>query len=62
MREILLRGEYIPCTSQALQVLTKDLTVDGNLSLKSHYHNDTNYNNQIFTFSMGFLSLSVQLC
>ena len=52
MREILLKGEYLPCVSHGLKegkLLTKDLTVDDNLSLESHYDNGTNYNNQMYT-------------
>ena len=40
---------YIPCISHALKegkLLTKVLTVDDNL--ESHYHNSTNYNNQVY--------------
>ena len=52
MREILLKREYLPCISHALKegkLLTKDLTVDDNLTLDSHYDNGINYNNQMYT-------------
>ena len=52
MREILLKGEYTSCISHTLKegkLSTKDLTVDDNLSLESHCHYGTNYNNQMYT-------------